>query len=43
LRGSRPDHLDQLVDYPRRNRFLKTVVPFLKSTMRSAQGTPATG
>lgn len=30
------DHVDPLVDYPRRNRFLKTVVPFLKSTMHSA-------
>jgi pimeloyl-ACP methyl ester carboxylesterase len=40
---AKADHLDPLVDYPRRNRFLKTVVPFLKSTMRSAQGTPATG
>ena len=30
------DHTDPLVDYPKRNRFLKTVVPFLKDTMRRA-------
>jgi hypothetical protein len=35
------DHTDPLVDYPKRNRFLKTVVPFLKDTMRRAHaGTP---
>jgi hypothetical protein len=35
------DHTDPLVDYPRRNRFLKTVVPFLKDAMRRAHaGTP---
>jgi pimeloyl-ACP methyl ester carboxylesterase len=28
------DHTDPLVDYPKRNRFLKTVVPFLENTMR---------
>jgi hypothetical protein len=31
------DHVDPLVDYPKRNRFLKTVVPFLESTMRHDQ------
>jgi hypothetical protein len=30
------DHTDPLVDYPKRNRFLKTVVPFLDDTMRRA-------
>jgi pimeloyl-ACP methyl ester carboxylesterase len=32
------DHSDPLVDYPNHNKFLKTVVPFLKQTMRHAQG-----
>jgi hypothetical protein len=31
------DHTDPLVDYPKHNRFLKTVVPFLKDTMHAAQ------
>jgi hypothetical protein len=40
---SKADHVDPLVDYPRRNRFLKTVVPFLKSTMSGAPGTGGLG
>jgi pimeloyl-ACP methyl ester carboxylesterase len=37
------EHLDPLVDYPKRNRFLKTVVPFLKDTMGRAQAGHAPG
>jgi pimeloyl-ACP methyl ester carboxylesterase len=30
------DHTDPLVDFPKHNKFLHTVVPFLKNTMRGA-------
>jgi pimeloyl-ACP methyl ester carboxylesterase len=32
------DHSDPLVDYPKHNKFLKTVVPFLRDTIHGAGG-----